>query len=141
MDEQTLINNLIQTDLNLQLSKKVDGKKIILNISKQNPKSSSDNIKKVLHKLIKKELILICSEFNIEFAKSWSNDKFINSIKDFFEIYDEIPETNINEAAVEAPYTFIDLFCGIGSFHYSFDKLGMKCVMVVQLLMNNMKKV
>ena len=68
--EQPLINNLIQTDLNLQLSKKVDGKKIILNISKQNPKSSSNNIKKVLHKLIKKELILICSEFNIEFAKS-----------------------------------------------------------------------
>ena len=24
---------------------------------------------------------------------------------------------------------FIDLFCGIGSFHYSFQKLGFKCVM------------
>ena len=24
---------------------------------------------------------------------------------------------------------FIDLFCGIGSFHYSFEKLGFKCVM------------
>ena len=24
---------------------------------------------------------------------------------------------------------FIDLFCGIGSFHYSFSKLGFKCVM------------
>ena len=26
-------------------------------------------------------------------------------------------------------FTFIDLFCGIGSFHYSFQKLGWKCVM------------
>ena len=24
---------------------------------------------------------------------------------------------------------YIDLFCGIGSFHYSFKKLGFKCVM------------
>ena len=24
---------------------------------------------------------------------------------------------------------YIDLFCGIGSFHYSFQKLGFKCVM------------
>ena len=24
---------------------------------------------------------------------------------------------------------YIDLFCGIGSFHYSFDKLGWECVM------------
>ena len=24
---------------------------------------------------------------------------------------------------------FIDLFCGMGSFHYSFKKLGFKCVM------------
>jgi DNA (cytosine-5)-methyltransferase 1 len=26
-------------------------------------------------------------------------------------------------------YKFIDLFCGIGSFHYSFDKMGWKCVL------------
>lgn len=25
--------------------------------------------------------------------------------------------------------TFVDLFCGMGSFHYSFKKLGFKCVM------------
>ena len=24
---------------------------------------------------------------------------------------------------------YIDLFCGMGSFHYSFQKLGFKCVM------------
>ena len=27
------------------------------------------------------------------------------------------------------PIKFIDLFCGIGSFHYSFSQLGMECVM------------
>ena len=26
-------------------------------------------------------------------------------------------------------YKFIDLFCGIGSFHYSFDKMGWECVL------------
>ena len=25
--------------------------------------------------------------------------------------------------------TFVDLFCGMGSFHYSFKKLGFKCIM------------
>lgn len=28
---------------------------------------------------------------------------------------------------------FIDLFCGIGSFHYSFKKLGMECVMACDI--------
>ena len=26
-------------------------------------------------------------------------------------------------------YKFIDLFCGIGSFHYSFNKMGWECVL------------
>ena len=26
-------------------------------------------------------------------------------------------------------FKYIDLFCGMGSFHYSFQKLGFKCVM------------
>ncbi len=29
---------------------------------------------------------------------------------------------------------FIDLFCGIGSFHYSFKKLGFKCVMASDIV-------
>jgi len=29
--------------------------------------------------------------------------------------------------------TFIDLFCGIGSFHYSFQKLGWSCVMACDM--------
>ena len=32
-------------------------------------------------------------------------------------------------AGTELPTRFIDLFCGIGSFHYSFKKLNWECVM------------
>ena len=32
--------------------------------------------------------------------------------------------------------TFVDLFCGIGSFHYSFVKLGWKCVMACDIFEN-----
>ena len=28
---------------------------------------------------------------------------------------------------------YIDLFCGIGSFHYSFNKLGFKCIMACDI--------
>lgn len=31
------------------------------------------------------------------------------------------------------PIRFIDLFCGIGSFHYSFQKLGWECVMACDI--------
>lgn len=31
------------------------------------------------------------------------------------------------------PTRFIDLFCGIGSFHYSFQKLGWECVMACDI--------
>ena len=40
-------------------------------------------------------------------------------------IINEFKPTNTNEQ----PVKFIDLFCGIGSFHYSFEKLGFKCAM------------
>ena len=29
--------------------------------------------------------------------------------------------------------TYIDLFCGIGSFHYSFEKVGFECVMACDI--------
>ena len=32
-----------------------------------------------------------------------------------------------------APLKFVDLFCGIGSFHYSFKKLGWECVMACDI--------
>jgi predicted RNA methylase len=31
--------------------------------------------------------------------------------------------------ASESDIKIVDLFCGMGSFHYSFKKLGFKCVM------------
>ena len=31
---------------------------------------------------------------------------------------------------------YIDLFCGIGSFHYSFRKLGFECVMACDINSN-----
>ena len=45
-----------------------------------------------------------------------------------FNIINEFKPTNKNEQQIHQ-VKFIDLFCGIGSFHYSFEKLGFKCVM------------
>lgn len=44
-------------------------------------------------------------------------------------------ETN-NQLHIDGPpiaFKYIDLFCGIGSFHYSFRKLGFKCVMACDI--------
>ena len=50
--------------------------------------------------------------------------KKINEIKTNEVILnEEIPENIVENIK------FIDLFCGIGSFHYSFKKLGWDCVM------------
>ena len=35
---------------------------------------------------------------------------------------------------------YIDLFCGMGSFHYSFKKLGWKCVMASPFQMLEKRK-
>ncbi len=44
---------------------------------------------------------------------------------------DNVIETinNHSKLSCKTPLTFIDLFCGIGSFHYSFKKFDWKCVM------------
>ena len=34
-----------------------------------------------------------------------------------------------SKSSSQTPLKFVDLFCGIGSFHYSFNKFGWKCVM------------
>ena len=61
----------------------------------------------------------------------------INKIKEL--VVNEVSEVSeVNEANEVKPITmeiqqkevkYIDLFCGMGSFHYSFQKLGFKCVM------------
>ena len=45
-------------------------------------------------------------------------------------IANNICDNNMNESN---KVTFIDLFCGIGSFHYSFKKRGWSCVMACDI--------
>ena len=54
------------------------------------------------------ELITICKEDILKIMEDVVSDPAV------------VPETKV---------TFIDLFCGIGSFHYSFKPLGWKCIM------------
>jgi len=51
---------------------------------------------------------------------SGSYSEFIDDWNNLFESKDTSKNNQIK---------FIDLFCGIGSFHYSFKKLGWKCIM------------
>jgi len=45
-------------------------------------------------------------------------------------VEDKLKELDNNETIEQHDeVTFVDLFCGIGAFHYSFEKLGFKCVM------------
>jgi site-specific DNA-cytosine methylase/intein/homing endonuclease len=45
-----------------------------------------------------------------------------------------IPQVKADALAeADAKIKFIDLFCGIGSFHYSFKKLGWECVMACDI--------
>ena len=46
-----------------------------------------------------------------------------------------VNECNKNTMNTEPPKVikYIDLFCGMGSFHYSFKKLGFKCVMACDI--------
>lgn len=41
---------------------------------------------------------------------------------------DSIRQTNMASTSTK-PLRYIDLFCGIGSFHYSFQKFGWECIM------------
>ena len=46
-----------------------------------------------------------------------------------------IVDEHVNTIVQSKDIKFIDLFCGIGSFHYSFQKLGFKCVMASDIYM------
>jgi DNA (cytosine-5)-methyltransferase 1 len=51
------------------------------------------------------------------------------------EIVNEVVEEKLKEVEDKKTYKFkyIDLFCGMGSFHYSFKKLGLECVMACDI--------
>jgi DNA (cytosine-5)-methyltransferase 1 len=72
--------------------------------------NNTDNIKSLVDKIVEEKL----NELN--------NKKLIVKNED----------TNIKTHIMQPDpkeVKYIDLFCGIGSFHYSFQKLGFKCVM------------
>ena len=71
--------------------------------TKKNPCVFESKIEEIIEKVIAKKI----------------NEIKINEIK----INEEITENIVENIK------FIDLFCGIGSFHYSFKKLGWECVM------------
>ena len=54
-----------------------------------------------------------------QMKKQLGNSMSVNVLK-------QIISNNINQSN---QVKYIDLFCGMGSFHYSFQKLGFKCVM------------
>jgi DNA (cytosine-5)-methyltransferase 1 len=42
-------------------------------------------------------------------------------------------KTHINKMSYKEKLTYIDLFCGMGSFHYSFKKLNWECIMACDI--------
>lgn len=121
MDEKRP-DNISHEDPNiwaLEIRRKLNNAKKTLKISKRSPQDHSSEIKEVLPIMLKKELIQLCTKFGVDFHKSWSNDRLKKSIEGFLDCCD---------SELVKP-KFIDLFCGMGSFHHSFGKLGMQCVM------------
>lgn len=81
---------------------------------KTNCENNADKIKVLVDKAVeeklkelnnKKKLIIENEEANVNIYTMQSQENQTNQIK------------------------YIDLFCGMGSFHYSFQKLGFKCIM------------
>ena len=77
--------------------------------------NNADKIKTIVDKAVEEKL------------KELNNKKLI--------VLNEYEYVNVNtnimqqQEAQTNPVKYIDLFCGMGSFHYSFQKLGFKCVM------------
>lgn len=76
----------------------------------------------------REQLISICKERKMKGYSSMKKDGIIQMLS-------VEPERKVVSVSSVKPETkpdtirFIDLFCGIGSFHYSFKKLGWECVM------------
>ena len=91
--------------------------------------------------MTKIRLLARCNELNIIKCKSKNKGELIKLIEDIIE-KNKIEQNNgiiqynnivINTTMNVQNIKFIDLFCGIGSFHYSFKKMGWECVMACDI--------
>jgi len=96
-----------------------------------------------LSRLSQKELVKHCEELGFTKCKSKNKGDLKKLIYSKNIITDQIDTTQMQEDKVNVydypvkvydelenkPLKFIDLFCGIGSFHYSFKQFGWECVM------------
>lgn len=83
-------------------------------INKKNPCVIESKVKEIIEKVVSEKINEIKCNENINIIPEIKEDENINIIS-------EIKE--------DEQIKFIDLFCGIGSFHYSFKKLNWECVM------------
>ena len=93
-----------------------------------------------IQKMNKTELLNKCKEMGITKYSSKNKEQLIELIKATNESTTSTNEsttstnesttsTNESTTSTNEKMKFIDLFCGIGSFHYSFKKLNWECVM------------
>ena len=73
-----------------------------------------DKIKELVNKAIEEKLKVLINKKNIVENENENKNENLNT-------------NTIQNQPKEIRY--IDIFCGMGSFHYSFQKLGFKCVM------------
>lgn len=88
--------------------------------------------------LTKNELLVKCNEAGITKCKSKSKKELIELLSQE-QVVLPVPITTTSpiitssHIIASSPITFIDLFCGIGSFHNSFQKNGWKCIMACDI--------
>ena len=73
----------------------------------------------------REQLISICKERKMKGYSSMKKDGLIQMLS----VEPESKVVSVEPEPKPDTIRFIDLFCGIGSFHYSFKKLGWECVM------------
>ena len=119
------------TEVNTNLDKLIlkDLKKICkkYNIVGYSRKTKGEIIK-ILNDKIKN------TEYKTNKSEEYTSNELIETNNE--KLLDIINDDNKNSICIDIiedtskiPIKFIDLFCGIGSFHYSFKKLGWNCVM------------